>query len=158
MRRLLPLAAAVVLAAGTACIRTAVDPVTGRMDVDVESPTQQGEQWTATMTGQGTGASLTGRAVARVIAGTTNTTLTLAGGTIGGRHPWHIHRGSCGSGGPIVGEMSAYPPIAIGNEGSGSASSQITLQLNEAERYHVNVHASEGEMATVIACGDLRDE
>ena len=28
-----------------ACVRTRTDPVTGKIDVDVESPTKKGEDW-----------------------------------------------------------------------------------------------------------------
>jgi hypothetical protein len=156
MRRLLLISTACL--ATVACVRTTTDPVTGRMDVDVESPTQQGEQWRATLAGQGAGSAITGDATARVIAGTTTTTINLRGAMAGGRHPWHVHSGSCGSGGPIVGDPGAYQPIAIGENGAGTSSAQIALQLNEAERYHVNVHASASDMATIVACGDLKDE
>ena len=155
MRRIMLAAAAAVLT--TACVRTAVDPVTGRMDVDVESPTKQGEEWRADLTGQGPGAGITGTVVARVIAGTTTTTVNVRGGTAGARIPWHIHTGNCGTGGPIYGQPTAYPVIVIGADGTGTASAQIQLQLNEAERYHVNLHESPTNMATIIACGQLDD-
>ena len=155
MRRMILAAAAAVLA--TACIRTAVDPVTGRMDVDIESPTQQGQQWTAEIAGQGSGASITGNAVARVIAGTTTTTVTIRGATAGARIPWHVHQGNCGAGGQIVGEPSAYPAIVVGGDGTGTASAQIQLQLNEAQRYHVNLHESPTNLPTIIGCGQLDD-
>jgi hypothetical protein len=148
---------AVAALSAAACVRTAVDPVTGRMDVDVESPTKQGEEWTVGLTGQGSFASVGGNAVARVIAGTTTITLNVTGGTPGGRHPWHIHSGTCAAGGPIVGEPSAYPPVVIGNDGKGTQNAQIQLQLNEGQRYHLNVHASATEMSTIVACGDLKD-
>jgi hypothetical protein len=157
MRRSAYIAIAALTTATAACVRTAVDPVTGRMDVDVESPTQQGEEWTVGLEGTGSHASFRGNARARVIAGTTTTTLQVTGGMSGARHPWHIHRGTCATGGPIVGEPSAYPPIVIGTDGSGQQSAQIQLQLNEAERYHLNVHASATDMSTIVACGDLND-
>ena len=155
MRRVLLIGTALLT---VACVRATRDPVTGSVDVDVESPTQQGEQWRATLAGQGAGSGITGNATARVIAGTTTTTINVSGATAGARHPWHVHSGTCGSGGPIVGEPSAYQPIAIGDNGSGTSSAQIQVQLNEAQRYHVNVHASASDMATIVACGDLKDE
>ena len=39
--RIIPLLIASCLVT-TACVRTSTDPVTGRVDVDVESPTKQG--------------------------------------------------------------------------------------------------------------------
>ncbi len=156
MRRIM-LAAVAAAALTTACVRTAVDPVTGRMDVDVESPTKQGEEWTANVAGQGAFASLTGRTVARVIAGQTTTTVNISGGVPGSRHPWHIHSGNCGTGGPIVGDPNAYPPIVIGEDGTGTATAQVMVQLNEAQRYHVNFHESAANLATIVACGQLDD-
>lgn len=155
MRRMILAAAAAVLT--TACVRTAVDPVTGNVDLDVESPTKQGEEWTAEIAGQGSAASLTGTAVARVIAGTTTTTVNIRGATPGARIPWHVHTGNCGTGGPIYGPATAYPTIVVGADGTGTASAQIQLQLNEAERYHVNLHESPTNMPTIIACGQLDD-
>ncbi len=140
-----------------ACVRTAVDPVTGRMDVDVESPAKRGEEWKAELTGQNAYSGVSASAVARVIAGTTTTTLNVRGGMPGARHPWHIHSGTCATGGPIVGEPASYPPIVIGSEGTATQSAQVQVQLNEAQRYHVNIHLSPTEMGTIVACGDLDD-
>lgn len=155
MRRVMLIATALLT---VACVRTSTDPVTGRVDVDLESPTQQGEQWTANLAAQGGATSLSGRVVSRVIAGQTTSTINVSGATAGGRHPWHVHSGSCGSGGPIVGDPSAYPLLTIGDNGQGTASAQVQIQLREAERYHVNVHASPSDMGTIVACGDLKDE
>lgn len=82
---------------------------------------------------------------------------TIAGGTAGGTHPWHIHEGACGSGGPVVGPANAYPPLQVAGNGAASAEAHLMLKLNEARRYPVNVHASPAEMGNVVACGDLDD-
>ena len=154
MRRVVLIATALLT---VACVKTTRDPVTGAVDVDVESPTQQGEQWRAGLTAQG-GAALSGNLISRVIAGQTTSTINVSGGTAGARHPWHVHSGTCGSGGPIVGDPNAYPILAIGENGQGTASAQVQVQLNEAQQYHVNVHASASDMATIVACGNLNDE
>ncbi|HEY0972696.1 MAG TPA: hypothetical protein VGE02_17130 [Gemmatimonadales bacterium] len=147
-----------ILAAGlvTGCIRTSTDPVTGRVDVDVESPTKQGEEWKAAIAGT-TIPSITGSATARVYAGETEVTVSLTGVPTGELRPWHIHEGTCGSGGPIVGSPTAYPPLTVGEDGKATGSARISLQLDEAKSYHVNVHASAAQMATIIACGALDD-
>ncbi|HEX6631751.1 MAG TPA: hypothetical protein VF048_11710 [Gemmatimonadaceae bacterium] len=140
----------------TACVHVTTDPVTGRRDVDVEQPGKKGEDWTATLQQQG-GSGVTGTLTAAVLSGTTNATLTVNGAAPGASHPWHIHNGTCATGGGIVGQPDAYPPLVIGDQGSGRASVQLQLQLNEAQRYHVNVHASASDMATIVACGDLKN-
>lgn len=141
----------------TGCIRTSTDPVTGKVDVDVESPTKRGEEWKATLAGT-TIPSITGDATARVYAGQTQVTISLEGVPGGEARPWHVHQGTCGSGGPIVGSPSAYPPLTVGADGKATGTATIPLQLDEAQRYHVNVHASAAEMATIVACGALDDE
>lgn len=152
MRRLALIATTCIAAA---CVHVTTDPVTGRRDVDIEQPGKKGEDWTASLTGQGTYGSVTGTLTAAVLSGTTTATLTVNGATPGASHPWHIHNGTCETGGGIVGDPGAYPPIVIGDQGTGRASVQLQLQLNEAQRYHVNVHASASDMATIVACGDL---
>ena len=140
-----------------ACVRTRTDPVTGKVDVDVESPTKKGEDWNAKMTGQGTYASVQGSAKAAVLQGKSTVTLTLTGGKQGGSHPWMVHEGKCGSAGAPIGGANAYPPISFGEDGKAEATAQLPLALDEAKDYHVRVHASSSDMATVIACGDLSD-
>jgi hypothetical protein len=154
MRRLALIATACL---ATACVHVTTDPVTGRRDIDVEQPGKKGEDWTASLTGQGATTGVTGTLTAAVLSGTTTATLNVNGATPGASHPWHIHHGTCATGGGIVGEPGGYPPLVIGDQGSGTASVQLQLQLNEAQRYHVNVHASASDMATIVACGDLKN-
>lgn len=140
----------------TGCVRTSTDPVTGSVDLDVESPTKQGEDWDANLT-SATNPSIRGTAEARVISGETTVTISLTGAPAGVAMPWHVHEGSCGSGGPIVGSAAAYQPITIGNDGRATGSARIGVRLDEAKSYHVNVHESTSNLATIIACGNLSD-
>ena len=140
-----------------ACVRTATNPATGEVDIDVESPTQRGEDWDGTITGRGIYSRISGSTRALVAEGQTTVTISLTGLTPGGRHPWHVHEGACASGGPIVGGISAYGPLVVGADGTAQGSARLALQLNEALDYHVNVHASPTDLATIIACGDLDD-
>lgn len=141
----------------TACVRTRTDPATGNVDVDIESPTQQGEEWEGSIRGLNMYSAMTGTARARVVEGVADISVSLRGGTPGQTHPWHLHEGKCGSGGPIVGDPYAYPPITIGATGNATATAKIQKSLNEALDYHVNFHASSSEMATIIACGEIDD-
>jgi hypothetical protein len=153
MRKLLLLCALAL----TACVRTARDPATGTVDIDVESPTKTGEDWSARLTGMGTYSMMSGTSTARVAEGRTNATVTLTGGVSGQVHPWAIHEGKCSAMGTMVGTMSAYPDITIGANGNGQANVQLDARLDEAKDYAVAVHASHSNMATIIACGDLDD-
>lgn len=154
MRAVLLLAAAL-LAACTPRVNT--NPDTGRVDVDMEPVTQGGEVWNATLAGQGAFSAVTGTATATVREGHTIATVTLSGAPAGGTHPWHIHEGTCGSGGSIVGNAAAYPPLSVASTGQATAEAHLMLQLNEARSYHVNVHASPAEMGNIVACGNLDD-
>ena len=85
------------------CVRTTRNPSTGKVDVDVESPTKKGEDWKATITGIGMYTHVTGSSQAQVESGATSVTIRMAGHEPSGPHPWHVHEGKCGSGGGIVG-------------------------------------------------------
>ncbi len=143
--------------ATTACVRSTRDPATGKVDVDVESPTKRGEDWRGKVHGMGTHLSYQGDIGADVLDGKTTATIALTGAAVGGVHPWHIHQGKCGSGGPIIGDMSAYRPVTVGSDGRAAGSAVLMLQLKEATEYYVNVHHSSSDMATIVACGDLGD-
>jgi hypothetical protein len=70
--------------------------------------------------------------------------------------PWHVHFGTCGSGGGIVGSDAAYPRLAVGSD--GAAGNTVTIRdiaLDPAASYHVNVHESDAQFSLLIACGDL---
>ncbi len=155
MRSISLVVLATLLAAG--CIRTTRNKETGKVDVDVESPTKQGEDWDAKINGMGMGASISGESHALVADGRTRITVSLVGAPAGSRLPWHVHDGDCGSGGAIVGDPSAYAPLLVGSDGRASGNANINPQLNEAKDYHINVHASSSDMGTIIACGNLDD-
>jgi hypothetical protein len=155
MRRL-TLALVATLAAA-ACVRTRTDPVTGRVDVDVESPTKQGEDWNAKMGGQGALAAATGQARAAVINGVTTLTVRVQGLTPGAVHPWSVNEGRCGTTGVLFGSAGLYPPMTVNDQGVAEGAARITTALDEAKKYHVRVYASTSDQATVVVCGDLSD-
>ena len=41
--------------------------------------------------------------------------------------PWHLHEGTCGSGGAIVGDPAAYSPLAIEQDGTASSEAERPL-------------------------------
>lgn len=69
--------------------------------------------------------------------------------------PWHLHEGACGSGGPIVGDPTAYPPLSTGLNGEASAEATIAVTVDPAADYHINVHKSPSETETIVACGEV---
>jgi hypothetical protein len=88
--------------------------------------------------------------------GQTAVAINLAGGEVGGTHPWHIHRGTCATGGAIVGNPAAYPPLRPTSAGAATATAHIRVQLVPGEDYHVNVHRSPEQLGQILACGNLR--
>ena len=73
----------------------------------------------------------------------------------GGRHPWHVHRGRCGADGGIVGSPSSYEPLEVGGDGRASEEAKLAMTLPTGGEYFINVHASEQNLGTIVACGNL---
>ena len=119
------------------------------------SPEAGGAQvWNATITStRGSGIAGTARAVVRPAE--TRVTVNIIGAEPRTAHPWHIHMGTCDSGGAVVGSGGAYPPLLVGTTGAAQASTTVGVALNGGQNYHINVHASATEMTTIVACGDL---
>lgn len=143
----------------TACSKTLkveTDPKTGRTDVDVQKP-GVAEGWKGTLSAVG-GTTVGGTATGTTADGETNVTVSITGGTPGATYPWHIHDGKCtDSGPPIVGDAAAYPPLVVGSDGTATGSAKISVKLNEAKNYIINIHASPTNLATIVACGDFND-
>lgn len=146
--RVLALAGVVVaLAACTASMDNGgldVDPVTDRIG-----------DWRGDLESQA-GTQVLGRVAAQSALTSTGVSVTISGAAAGARHPWHIHQGTCGSNGPIVGNPSAYPVLSPGSDGIASASANLNVGLSEDARYYVNIHRSPGDLGTIVACGPLR--
>ena len=101
---------------------------------------------------------VTGVATALEVAGNTSFTasISLRNDLPSTARPWHVHFGTCATGGDIVGDDAAYP--RLGNDASGASSATVTIRnasLDPAALYHVNVHESNLQFTTLIACGDL---
>ena len=140
----------------TACVRTSTDPVTGRVDVDVESPTKQGEDWDAKLT-SAANPSIQGTAEARVASGETTVSIAVTGLSTTSGLTWHVHESGCGTTGPVVGSTSMYPALTVGTDGRVTGSARLALQLDEAKTYSIDVHSSGWDASTVLACGELSD-
>lgn len=97
-----------------------------------------------------------GAAAANSAMRQTGVSITIAGAQQGGEHPWHIHTGTCGSGGPIVGAPAAYPALRPGMNGEARATANVNVGLEAGGQYHVNVHQSPQQLGQIVSCGDLR--
>jgi hypothetical protein len=154
--RKITLCLAATLALG-ACVRTATNEATGKVDVDIESPTKRGEDWSATLRGMGGFAAVSGDAKAMVREGKTEVRVSLIGAQPGGTHPWMVHEGTCALPGAAVGDHSAYTPITIAADGRGTQTANLNARLDEAKDYIILVHVSPNDMTNIVACGDLDD-
>jgi len=85
----------------------------------------------------------------------TEAQVSIANAAPGGRHPWHVHRGQCGSDLGILGAADAYTPLEVGGDGKADEKATLSIPLPRQGQYFVNVHASEANMRTIVACGNL---
>ncbi|MBR9990486.1 MAG: hypothetical protein KFH98_12065 [Gemmatimonadetes bacterium] len=118
-------------------------------------PMYEPRDWSATVESR-SGSDVRATVRAATASGQTAVGINLAGGQSGGTHPWHIHTGTCGSGGGIVGDAAAYPPLRPGSGGTASATALVGVQLIPGQSYHVNVHRSPQALGEILGCGDLR--
>ena len=145
-----------VTAACSRTVKVETDPKSGKADVDIQAPGVP-ETWNATLTAVG-GSGITGTAKGTTADDRTDVTINISGAQAGATLPWHVHEGKCGDASPpIVGDAGAYPPITVGSDGTGTATAHVSVKLNEAKNYIVNVHASPTNMGTIVACGDYND-
>jgi hypothetical protein len=73
----------------------------------------------------------------------------------GGQHPWHVHRGQCGSDQGILGPADAYPPLKVQDNGRASATAKLPVAFPKTGNFFVNVHASSKNLKTIVTCGNL---
>lgn len=155
--RIATLAAAFLLA--TACSKTLkveTDPKKGGVDIDVQKA-GVAEGWRGTISAVG-GSGVNATASGTTADNMSMVTVTLTGGKAGATYPWHVHEGKCSdASAPIVSNPSEYPRLVVGSNGMATATAHVTVKLNEAKNYIINIHASPTNMGTIIACGDYND-
>ena len=155
--RVATLAVALLLTA--ACSRTVkveTAPGAGKVDVDVQPP-GAAQGWKGTLSPVGT-SSVSGTATGTTGNDMTDVTVNITGAQAGATLPWHIHEGTCSdANAPIVGSPAAYPALTVGADGRATAKAHLTVKLNEAKNYVINVHASPTNLGTIVACGDYND-
>jgi hypothetical protein len=97
--------------------------------------------------------SVANATVTRLATGSTRATVTLQGGLTAASYPWHIHAGTCGSQGAIVGNPDSYGELSASASGMGSATANLDAPLDPAKSYYINLHR---EDMGIVACGNLR--
>jgi hypothetical protein len=73
----------------------------------------------------------------------------------GAKHPWHVHRGQCGSDQGIFGPADKYEPLKVEGDGKAVSTAVLPVPLPKTGNYSVNVHASAKNMKSIVACGNL---
>ena len=113
--------------------------------------------WRTDLAGIGPYGGLTGQSSVQQLQGAQAFTAVAAlrGDVPNSIRPWHVHFGTCATGGDIVGADLAYPRLAIGTDGSATAMARVEATLEPGASYHVNIHFSDEQLENIIACGDL---
>lgn len=112
-------------------------------------------RWVGTLSPKA-GASVTGTIALEALgADSTRIQISVRGADPNTTLPWHMHSGTCGNSAQVIGSAAAYKPVAVGPDGTGSATAVLPLPAPASGDYVVNVHQSPGDMRA-IACGQLK--
>lgn len=87
--------------------------------------------------------------------GRTQARVEISNAAPGGVHPWHVHRGQCGADQGILGPADAYEPLKVQGNGRAGSTATVPVPFPKTGQFFVNVHASAGNMGTIVACGNL---
>lgn len=128
-------------------------------NTDAEPVGFMGAQWSATLApvagSPAPKVSGTATVMGNADSSQTRVEVGLSGATPGAGHPWHLHRGTCGSDQGIVGDASAYKPMTVGINGRATATATLDMPMPRSGEYMINVHASPTDLGTIVACGNL---
>jgi hypothetical protein len=158
MNKLASIAIAIALAAVSACGDDTEDiDDTGGIPPGDAQPQPTAVRWTATVLGTTQYPTIAGEAAVELLDGGQAFTATIGvrADVPGSVRPWHVHLGRCASGGAIIGGDLTYPRLMIGSDGTAASTVTVPAALDPFGAYHVNVHLSDPQLATIIACGDL---
>jgi hypothetical protein len=128
-------------------------------NTDAEPVGFMGARWSATLApAAGSPApqvSGTGTVMGNADSTQTRVEVGLSGATPGAEHPWHLHRGTCGSDQGIVGEAASYKQLTVGINGRATGIATLDIPMPGSGEYMINVHASPTDLGTIVACGNL---
>jgi hypothetical protein len=139
------------------------DGIAGDIGDDVDGVIDEGDippgvlQWNAALLDVDPSTEIAGDAIAQMVEGAQSFSATLAirSDAPGAVRPWHVHQGTCETGGAIVGDDASYPRLTIGSDGTTAANVALRMPLDIREAYYVDVHFSDLEFNRIVACGDL---
>jgi CHRD domain-containing protein len=119
----------------TESVGSVAEDLTDGVEVSLQEQNGSGESGTATLTVNDDGSL--------------HVALQLSGAPAEAQ-PAHIHRGTCA-------ELDPEPAFPLTNVVNGSSETEVQVSLEDlaAESYAVNVHRSEAEAETYVACGDI---
>jgi Cu/Zn superoxide dismutase len=93
---------------------------------------------------------ITGSATLTAAGDQTRVVVTLTGDTPKASHPSHLHDGTCD-------DLDPAPQYPLANVVNGTSTTTIKATLDDlrSEPYALNVHKSNDDLETYVACGDL---
>ncbi len=138
------------------CVVSAACASNSQSDSDKDSISATTGDWAATLSSRN-GTAVQGQVKLQSAVVGSGVNISISGATPGASHPWHVHAGSCGGNGGIMGSAGSYPILTAGADGRATANVTISAPLSEGSAYSVNVHRSSADMTTIIACGDLKN-
>ena len=112
------------------------------------------DRWEAVLESR-EGFDVQGGAVAHSAPGRNRVTVGVWQAPAGESLPWHIHAGWCETGGEILGDAAAYPPLEVGAEGRAESWTTLEYGFQPEQPYHVKVNRAADDLTTVMACGDF---
>jgi hypothetical protein len=124
--------------------------------IDATTSTVPSIRWSGSLTNV-PGSAIAPDARALIVPGHSGTEsyaiISLAGGSPGVRHSWHVHSGTCESPGATFGPTNVYAPLVVRADGNAQAMARLPLVTPSDGSYHVDLHSHTGD--GIIACGEL---
>jgi hypothetical protein len=96
------------------------------------------------------GSGEAGCATLRVVGGAGRLTLKVGHEPAGAKQPAHIHRGKCGSNGPVVFPLN---PVVNGMSVTPIAMSKWTMYNHGG--FYINIHESADNIPHVVSCANI---
>jgi hypothetical protein len=96
------------------------------------------------------GSGESGCAVAHAVNGAMVVAISVKGEPPTAIQPSHIHKGVCGSNGPVV--------VPLTNVVGGKSTTTIPMakwNMMKGGKYYINIHKSTSDIPTIVSCGNV---
>ncbi len=96
------------------------------------------------------GSGESGCATAHAVMGAMVLAISVKGEPAGAIQPSHVHKGVCGSNGPVV--------VPLTNVVNGKSVTKIPMakwNMMKGGKYYINIHKSPADIPTIVTCGDV---